>query len=124
MLKKILFMSSLCCALTIPCLATNWQKVPSPPNKLNIHQVYIDTDSIRKNSNSAVFNIKYVFNDNSYDIMTIYMTYFRKVKPISFIECSPDDYLMKASPVNPAYTSLGKKNSVFSHIYDMIFGSI
>lgn len=61
MLKKILFMSLLCCILTIPCLATNWQKVDAPSRQKNVASVFLDMDSIHKNSYVAVVNAKYIY---------------------------------------------------------------
>lgn len=120
MLKKILFISLLCCTLTIPCLATNWQKVDAPSRQKNVASVFLDMDSIHKNSYVAVVNAKYIYTDKHYALATLAVTNTKGIKPLSFIECSPDGYLMRTLSYNSKYFPI-KNSSLTEKIYEILF---
>jgi len=123
MIKKILVASLLCSILSFPCMAESWQEVKATSNQKAVAKAYIDVDSIHKNSYTAVFRAKYIYRDKHYALATLEMTSAKGIKPLSFIECSPDGYLMRTLSYRGKYLPIGK-SSLTKAFYDMIFNSI
>lgn len=123
MVKKFLVTTLLCSILSFPCMAESWQEVKAPSNQKAVAKVYVDMDSIHKNSNTAVFRAKYIYRDKHYALATLEMTSAKGIKPLSFIEYSPDGYLMRTLSYRGNYLPIGK-SSLTKTFYDMIFDSI
>lgn len=123
MVKKILVTTLLCSILSFPCMAESWQEVKAPSNQKAVSKVYIDVDSIHKNSYTAVFRAKYIYRDKHYALATLELTNAKGIRPLAFIECSPDGYLMRSLYYRGKYLPI-RKSALTNIFYDMIFGSI